>query len=83
MPQVVNSTTVRNIVAERGSLRQMCRQALFERMYSTSDVLKCAAYQGNYVANDRNCPKWEEARKVIRCREQGMAVRRMGSFTPW
>lgn len=45
----------------------------------TSDVTKCAACQGNHAVNDRNCPKWDEAWKAIRRREQDMAARRMGS----
>lgn len=42
----------------------------------TSDVLKCAACQGNHTANDRQCPKWDEAWKLIRRREQERAARR-------
>lgn len=44
----------------------------------TSNITKCAACQGNHAVNDRNCPKWEEAWKVIRRREQDTAVRRLG-----
>lgn len=32
----------------------------------TSDITKCTACQGNHTVNDRNCPKWDEAWKVIR-----------------
>jgi hypothetical protein len=42
----------------------------------TSGVLKCAACQGNHAVNDRNCPKWDEAWKMIRRREQEMIARR-------
>ena len=42
----------------------------------TSDITKCAACQGNHAVNDRNCPKWDEAWKVIRRREQEITARR-------
>jgi hypothetical protein len=42
----------------------------------TSDTLKCASCQGNHAVTDRNCPKWDEAWKVIRRREQEMIARR-------
>lgn len=44
----------------------------------TSDITKCAACQGNHAVNDRNCPKWDEAWKLIRRREQEIAARRTG-----
>jgi hypothetical protein len=46
----------------------------------TSDGTKCAACQGNHAVNDRNCPKWDEAWKVIRRREQEMIARRADSL---
>ena len=46
----------------------------------TSDTTKCAACQGNHAVNDRNCPKWDEAWKVIRQREQEMTARRTDSL---
>ena len=42
----------------------------------TSEVTKCAACQGNHAVNDRNCPKWDEAWKALRRREQEMIARR-------
>ncbi|KAJ5533370.1 hypothetical protein N7494_006946 [Penicillium frequentans] len=46
----------------------------------TSDAIKCAACQGNHAVTDRNCPKWDEAWKVIRRREQVMVARRPDSL---
>jgi hypothetical protein len=45
-----------------------------------SDTTKCAACQGNHAVTDRNCPKWDEAWKVIRRREQEMRARRTGPY---
>lgn len=46
----------------------------------TSEATKCAACQGDHAVNDRNCPKWEEAWKTIRRREQAMTGRRTDSL---
>ncbi|KAJ5533354.1 hypothetical protein N7494_009906 [Penicillium frequentans] len=46
----------------------------------TSDAVKCAACKGSHAVNDRNCPKWDEAWKVIRRREQVMVARRPDSL---
>lgn len=46
----------------------------------TSEATKCAACQGNHAVYDRNCPKWEEAWKLIRQREQAMTARRTDSL---
>lgn len=46
----------------------------------TSDVVQCAACQGNHAVTDRDCPKWDEAWKVIRRREREMTARRPDSL---
>ncbi|KAJ5543842.1 hypothetical protein N7494_005121 [Penicillium frequentans] len=46
----------------------------------TSNTVTCAACQGNHTVKDRNCPKWDEAWKVIRRREQVTAARRPDSL---